>query len=191
LYKVRGVQQSGELNGHGDVESEDGEVVVDVVKHAVGGVDLRVELTNHTCEQNHGNTSDQEDVENNLREAPKSSSGKGSTRQVDHEHNQDNHELTSEKVTIEVVSLMAKRSAFVGKRVRFFVQFLVDWGKTDHGGLASLHHGEPDDGKPHDKESEPGVDVRCERGVTGEDKTANNYNGEDKKTCRIEILDHG
>ena len=45
--KVGAVQETGELDEHGNPESEDGEPVVDVVKHAVRGVDLRVELTDH------------------------------------------------------------------------------------------------------------------------------------------------
>ena len=48
------MQEAGPFNEHGNIKREEREVVVNVVKHAVRGIHLRSELTNHACVQNHG-----------------------------------------------------------------------------------------------------------------------------------------
>jgi hypothetical protein len=47
------VHDTGEFNAHGSVEGEEGEVVVDEVKHAVGSVDLSSELSELASEDDH------------------------------------------------------------------------------------------------------------------------------------------
>jgi hypothetical protein len=64
------MQETRELNDHGNVEGKEAKVVVAVVQHAVASIDLGVELTDHACKENHGNTSNEEDVGDPSREAP-------------------------------------------------------------------------------------------------------------------------
>ena len=117
LDKVRGVDKTGELNDHADNNSEVVGPGVEVVKHAVRGVDLRVELSAHGGEENHGKTGSQEGVEDSLRKAPELGIGNRSSRDVDGEHNEDNHKLTSEKVSVEGVAVCGHGSGLVGDGV--------------------------------------------------------------------------
>jgi hypothetical protein len=45
VEQVAGVEETRKFNRKGNIDSEGSKVVVDVVKHAVGGVHLRVELS--------------------------------------------------------------------------------------------------------------------------------------------------
>ena len=64
-------------------------VVVDVVEHAVvRGVDLRVELTNHSREKDHGESRTQEHVGEPVKKSPKFGIRYGAARNVDGEDNQ-------------------------------------------------------------------------------------------------------
>ena len=146
--EVRDVHDAGGLDGHGDVEGEDGEVVVDVVKHAVGGVDLGGELADHASQEDHGETSDEEDLGDPGGEAPEFGAGDGSTGHVDKEDDEDDHELTAHEVAVEVVATVGNGRALVRELVGLGVNVILDGGKTDQGGLSALNHGEPDEERP-------------------------------------------
>ena len=142
------MHDAGGLDGHGDVEGEDGEVVVDVVKHAVGGVDLGGELADHASQEDHGKTSDEEDLGDPGGEAPEGGAGDGSTGHVDEEDDEDDHELTAHEVAVEVVATVGNGRALVRELVGLGVNVILDGGKTDQGGLSALNHGEPDEERP-------------------------------------------
>ena len=141
--EVADVHDTGEFDDQGNVEGEGHEVGVDVVKHTVRGVTLGGELSDVDVGQNHSNTRSQEDGGKPVRKAKNfSPSDRGSTK-TDGEVDEDNHELTSHEVTVEVVSLVSKRTDAVGDRVRILVQFAVNWWKTNHGALSSFNHRHP------------------------------------------------
>ena len=113
-------------------------VVVCVVEHAVRGVDLRVELTNHSREKDHGESRTQEHVGEPVRKSPKFGIRNGAARNVNGEDNHNNHELTTQEVAIKVLALMGDRTGLLGKRVADFVQFSFDRRQTNQGSLALL-----------------------------------------------------
>ena len=189
LNKVGGVNQSGEFDDHGDAECEVVGPVVEVVKHTVRGVDLRVQLTDHGGEEDHGQTTSEEDVDKSFRESPKGGVGGGSTGDVDGENDEDNHELTTHQVTVQSVTGVGQGAAFVGGLVRFTVQFAVDGSQTNKGGLATFDDGQPKACNPQTDESQDGVDIRGELGLTSEDQPHNGGDGEDQGTCRDDVLD--
>ena len=189
LDNVREMHQTRELDSHGKTQGEVGKVVVTVVKHTNGSVHLRVQLTNHTCEENHGETGDKEDINNNLWHAPESSVSDWSSAQVDGENNEDDHELTSHQVTVEVVSGVAEQGVLVSNWVRLLVQFAVNWGKTDERSLGSFDHRQPNDGNPHHNEGNSWVNILGKSGLSGEDQTSNDNTGEDQQNSRVDILD--
>mmetsp|Transcript_18701 Transcript_18701/g.44964 ORF Transcript_18701/g.44964 Transcript_18701/m.44964 type:complete len:318 (-) Transcript_18701:553-1506(-) len=67
LDQVRRVHDTRELDSEAGVECEDGEVVVHVVNHHVGGVHLSGELTKDAGEHNHGKTNVKEDKLDTIR----------------------------------------------------------------------------------------------------------------------------
>lgn len=85
-----------------------------MLKQANGSIDLGVELTNHTGEEDHGETGDKEDINDDLWHAPERGVGDWSSAQVDGENNEYNHKLTSDEVTVEVVSLVADHGVIGG-----------------------------------------------------------------------------
>jgi hypothetical protein len=89
---------TGLFNNKGNPQCECHEVVVDVVKHAVRGIDLRHELSNHDILQNHSNTRLQEDLNNDFRHVEDSCTSKGGSTQRDAEVDEDDHELTSHEL---------------------------------------------------------------------------------------------
>jgi hypothetical protein len=85
---------------------------------------------------------------------------------------------------------VAERADLVGDGVRVLVEFTVNRRKTDHRGLSSLNHGEPDDGNPKHAEGKRSVDIRRELGLIGEDQGRNNDDREDEKDRRVDVLKH-
>jgi hypothetical protein len=154
------MQKTGELNGHGNVKSKESKVVVNVIKHTQRCIDLRVELTNHTSEENHGKSNSEEDINHPLRKSPKLGTFNGSSRDVDTEYDENNHKLTSEKVTVKIVSLVGDGSTLVGKRVGVLVKFFVDGGESNERPLPTLNHGKPDDGDPDQSVGSSRVSIR-------------------------------
>ena len=148
LDEIGRVHDAREFDAHGSVEGEEGEVVVDEVDHAVGGIDLGVELAENAGEDDHAQSNVQEDELDTVRHTEHIDFGvKGLAALVDNEDDHEHHELTSHEVTVEVVALEAQGAVLVGDRVAVLVQRGVDGGETDEGRLLSLDHGEPGDGQ--------------------------------------------
>ena len=187
--EVRGVHDTGDLDGHGNVQSEEGEVVVDVVKHAVRGVDLGGELTDHASQKNHGETSDEEDLGDPGGKAPKLGTGDGSTGKVDKENNEDNHELTAHEVTVKVVALVGDAGALVRELVGLGVNVVLDGGKTDEGGLSTLNHREPDEERPQHNEGGGRVGLLGQTGLVGELEASHQNDRKDQKSGRVDALE--
>ena len=185
LNDVGSVKETGEFNHHGNVESEDSKVVVDKVKHHVSGVDLSSELTNHGTHQNHGDSRVQKDLGNKRRESKDRSSGKRSTRVVDDEDKQHNHELTTHEVTIKVVTLVGDLGALVSDGVGIFVEININRRKTDQRTLSTFHHSEPNHGYPNGDKCSSWVEIGGDTSLSTEDETHDNRNGEDQETCRV------
>ena len=108
-----------------------------VIKHVMATDDLGVELTNHACEENHGNTRHEEDVDDPVGKAPKTNGmtvvSVGSSAKFDNENNQDDHKLATEKVSIEVIALIDELGASVCHRVALLVKFGIDGSEADEG----------------------------------------------------------
>jgi len=66
----------------------------------------------------------------------------------------------------------------VGDGVRFLVEISLDWCETHQRGLASLHHGEPDQENPQGEKGHRGMIVVGKRRLTREDQTVDKGNGE-------------
>ena len=143
---------------------------------------LRGELSDGDDSQNHGNTRSKEDVLHPAGEVEDFSAGERGTAQVDCKVDEDNHELTSHEVTVQVVSLVSKGADLVGGRVRFLVKFTVNRGKTDHGALPSFNHGHPDDTGPHHDDGKGGVNIGGDLGAFLELQGSDNHDGEDDET---------
>jgi hypothetical protein len=182
--KVGGVHDSGNLNTGGDSVGEGHEVGVDVVKHHVGSIALRSELSDDNILQNHSNTRSEEDGSDPVRKSENIGSRKRSSAKSDGEVDEDNHELTSHEVSVEVVSLVSPSGDLVGDRVRFTVKFAVDWRKTNHGALSSLNHGHPDDKRPHDNSGGGRVNIAGKLCVTGTDQRQNDDDRKGNKEKR-------
>ena len=179
--EVGSVHDTGDLNESGNPVGESHEVVVDVIKHHVGSVTLGSQLSDNNVLQNHGNTRSEEDGSDPVRKSEDLSSGERSSAKSDGEVDEDNHELTSHEVSVEVVSLVSPSGDLVGDRVGFAVKLTVNWRKTDHGALSSFDHRHPDDQRPHDDGSSGRVNIASELGVSGSDQRQNNSDGEDQK----------
>jgi hypothetical protein len=183
------MQQAGEFDRIRDPEREDREVVVDVVEHAERSSDLRVELTNHAREKDHGKPGTQEHIRKDVRKAPKFGIRNGATRDVNSEDHHNNHELTAQEVPIKVVTLVGNFTALVSGWMGVLEQLSVDGSQTDQGSLTSLHHREPYHRDPKSTEGKARVNISSERGLVGEDQTHNEGDREDKGACRDDILD--
>mmetsp|Transcript_15562 Transcript_15562/g.35631 ORF Transcript_15562/g.35631 Transcript_15562/m.35631 type:complete len:538 (+) Transcript_15562:176-1789(+) len=188
LDQVGSMQETRSFNSHGNPDSESSKVIVQVVKHAVGSIDLGVQLTNHAGEQNHGQT--------RLEEAIGQRSGKvqdigirnGGTRHVDDKDQGQDHELTSHKVAIQVVTLVSSLADLVGNGVGFTVEFTVNRGKTNHGGLGTFHHGQPEQSTPKCHSSKGRVDVFRQVGLFINDQSMDHNEGEDQEAARHDHL---
>jgi len=100
--------------------------------------DHGVELTDHACEENHGNTRHEEDVDDPVGKAPKTngmigSIAVGSSAKIDNENNQDDHKLATEKISVEIIALIDELGAPVCHRVALLVKFGIDGSEADEG----------------------------------------------------------
>mmetsp|Transcript_1924 Transcript_1924/g.2773 ORF Transcript_1924/g.2773 Transcript_1924/m.2773 type:complete len:174 (-) Transcript_1924:291-812(-) len=172
------MKKSGELNGHGDPKGEKGKVVIGVVKHTKRGIDLRGQLSNVTGEKDHGKSSLKEDSLKPCWETPDLGTSNGTSRDIDAEHNEYHHELTSEEVSVEVISLIGDLGTLVCLGVGVGVKFRIDGDESDKGSLSSLHHGEPDDGCPKKTVGGSWVGILRKVGLLGSDHSHNDGNGE-------------
>jgi hypothetical protein len=117
-----------------------------VIKHAMTTVDLRIKLTDHTGEENHGQTGTKEDVSQPVGQSPKGLVMGCCTSHFNSVDNQNNHELTPQKVAIEVVTFMDEGSTLERVWMGVPVEIIIDWPETDNSSLASFHHCQPSDG---------------------------------------------
>ena len=191
LDKVDAVEKTGELNSQRDVGSEEHEVVVDEVKHAVGSVDLSSQLTNHDSSQNNSNTVAKKDVSTPGRKTKDGSTLDGGNRQVEDGNDKNDEVLTSNNETLHVVSLVDKGGVLQGAWVGLSVESLVDRLKTDESSLSSFHHGEPDDEEPEDEESSSRVEahVSSSGSLLAEKGSVDNEKGEHQEARGVKVLE--
>jgi len=187
--KVGSVHDTSDLDTGSNPVSENHEVVVDVVKHHVGSVTLGSQLSDNNVLQDHSNTRSEEDGRNPVRKSKNLSSRKRGSADSDGEVDEDNHELTSHEVSVEVVSLVSPSGDLVGDRVGFLVKFAVDWRKSDHRALSSLNHGHPGDKRPHDNGSSSRVDITSDLGVSSGNQSQDDSDGKDEKEQRKDNSD--
>jgi len=185
------MHQPGELDGHACVERDDILPVVDVVKHTEGGIDLRVELSDHAREQDHGDTRNEEDGCNPFRKVPEFGAGNRTSREVHHEDNEDYKKLTAHEVAVEVVAFVDQGGDLVGLRVGVLVQFPVNGGESDNRGLSSFHDGQPEDDQPKNDEGNGGVGGYGERGLGGKDQSHDERDRKNQKDRRVGALEGG
>ena len=142
------MHDTGELNDHRRVESEEGEVVVDEVDHRVSRNDLRPKLTKAASEDDHTKSNVKEDELDPVGHAKHIYLRiEWLTALVNDEDNHEYHELPSHEVPIEVVTLECNGSTLVGDGVTVLVKFWVDGWKTNERCLRTLDHGKPCDGQ--------------------------------------------
>jgi len=143
------VHDSRELDDHGGVEGEQGEVVVDGVDHAVRGVDLGRELSKDAREDDHSEPGhveeDRLDARGEAEDVGVGVHGRGAL--VDDEDDEEDHELAAHQVAVEVVALEGDGGVLVGHGVAVLVEFGVDGRKADEGRLLPLDHGQPEHGE--------------------------------------------
>lgn len=161
-----------------------------VIKHAMASVNLRVELTDHVGEEDHGDSGGQEQASHPARESPKGSTVDGFSSHVVAEDDQDNHELTTEKVAIEVVTLVGEGGTHVGVLVGILVEVERNWCQTDDGSLASFHHGQPEGTDDEDNKGNSGVRFCGKSGLVREDRTHDEGSAEDEEETGVHVLNH-
>mmetsp|Transcript_8280 Transcript_8280/g.24476 ORF Transcript_8280/g.24476 Transcript_8280/m.24476 type:complete len:499 (-) Transcript_8280:39-1535(-) len=179
--QVGSVHDTGNFDSGSNPISEGHEMGVDVVKHHVGCVTLRSQLSNNNVLQNHGNTGSEEDGRDPVGKSEDLGSRERGSAKTDGEVDEDNHELTSHEVSVKVVSLVSPSGDLVGDGVGFTVEFTVDRRKTDHGALSSFNHRHPDDKGPHDNSSSDRMNVTGELSVSGSNQRQDNDDGEHQK----------
>ena len=183
------MQQARKFDAHGDIAGEEREVVIDIVEHATRGVHLRVELTSHGRHQDHGDSRSKENIQDDLGETENCSALEWSTALVDDEDNGQHHELTSDEVTIEVVSGMAENGALVSLGMGTNVELSVNRWQSDDSTLSPFDHVEPSECGDHQDEGESRVNIMGELGIPVEDKSDHDDNREDEQSHRIDAFD--
>jgi hypothetical protein len=90
------------------------------------GVHLGLKLTNVTCEEDqHGKTSSKENVDDPIRKASESGSFNWTSGHVHAENDDGNLELTSQKVTVEVISAVLVKFLVHGGKIAFLHLLLL------------------------------------------------------------------
>ena len=115
--------------------------------------------------------------------------GRGAPDIIRDEDKQYNHELTTHEVTIKVVTLVGDLGTHVRLWVGIFVKIDINRRKTDYRTLSTFHHCEPKHGSPNEDKCKGWVDIAGDTGLSTEDETHNNRNGEDQETRRVEVLE--
>merc|ERR1719203_1714366 len=182
LDEVGGVHDAAELHEHADVEREEGEVLVDVVDHAVAREDLGGQLAQDAGEDDHAQANVQEhelDAVGHAEHVALRVGGPGGL--VDGEHDHEDHELPAHQVAVQVVALEGDGRVLVGDGVAVLVEVRVHGGKADEGGLLALDHGKPEHGQDADDQRHPLVGLAGDLRVTGEDEGADEDDGEDEE----------
>ena len=164
--------------------------VLTVVKHAMATIYFRVELSDHAGEKDHGQTRHQEHVGQPAGESPKLSVFDRSSGTFDDKDNQDNHELTSQDVTVKVVALVDDGRASVRPLVRVLEKVFVNGSQTDNGALSSFHHGQPRNGSKENEHGHHRMHVMGAFRLLGVDETENDGEAKDEEDRRVDILEH-
>mmetsp|Transcript_10997 Transcript_10997/g.23061 ORF Transcript_10997/g.23061 Transcript_10997/m.23061 type:complete len:136 (-) Transcript_10997:383-790(-) len=129
------------FDGHGGVEGEQGEVVVNEINHAMGGVHLSGKLSEYAREDDHSQSNIEENQLHSVGQAENIHFGiERVSALVNDEDDQENHELTAHQVAVQVVPPESKRGVLVRDRVGVFVEIRVDWWESDERSLLSLDH---------------------------------------------------
>ena len=102
------MEDARELEGHAHVKGPQGEVVVDVVKHAVGGDDLGGDLAKLDRKKNHGKASSKEEGVGPPGEPRELNAVDGGTAELNGKDDEDDEELTAHEVAVEVVALVCE-----------------------------------------------------------------------------------
>ena len=90
------MHDTGELNNHGNVQREEGEVVIDEVNHVVGSIHLCSKLSQNTCEDDHTKSEIEEDCLDAFGQSKDVLVRvEWSSTLVDNENDEQYHELTS------------------------------------------------------------------------------------------------
>ena len=89
------------------------------------GVHLGLKLTNVTCEDQHGKTRSKENVDDPIRKASESGSFNWTSGHVHAENDDGNLELTSQKVTVEVISAVLVKFLVHGGKIAFLHLLLL------------------------------------------------------------------
>jgi hypothetical protein len=182
------MQKSGKFDEESNPQSEETEIGVNVVKHTERSINLSIQLSNHTSEEDHSKSIFEEDVHDPVREPPEISI-LGSSRDIYGKNNEDNHKLTSEKVAVEVISLMTKLGTFVSDGVGILVKLGVDGCKSDEGSLSSLNHGKPEDSNPDSNVCNGRVCILGKSGHLLCNKSHDTDDGEDQGDRRVDLLE--
>jgi len=178
LDQVGGVHDTNEFNNHGNVYGENSEVVVHVVNHHMGGVDLGGELTNRARQSDGGETNIEEDELDHIGKSEHINLRvKWRAALVDDEHDQEHHELASHQITVQIISLEYERGILVSDGVAIFVEIRIDWGETDHRSLRTFDHGKPADSEDTHDESNPWIGFLGNASVTREHEGRNDDDG--------------
>jgi hypothetical protein len=178
LDNVRCMDHATEFDAHAATEREVVDVVIEVVKHAVTSVDLRVQLSNHGGDENHVDTNAQKDGKDPLGKIPKCGSFDSTSGLVNSKDDKDDHELTTKKVAIKSITSVSDDGALVRNGVTFLVEFSVNRRQTNQSGLSSFNDTQPKNCKPQQAKCEGGVDLSRQGGLAGEDQTQDESNGE-------------
>lgn len=114
----------------------------------------------------------------------------GSSGTFDDKDNQDNHELTSEDVTVEVVTLVNNRRAPMRPLVRVLEKVFVDRSQTDDSALSSFDHGQPSNGSKENEHGKYRVHVVRSFRLLRVEETENDRDAKDKEDRRVYVLEH-
>ena len=179
------------VNRNESIDFKWNQVKLTVVKHAVAAVDFGVELTDHAGEENHTKSGDQEHAQQPIGESPKLGVFNGRSGTLNDKDNQDNHELTSKDVAIEVVALVHETGAAVRPLVGILEEVFVNRSQTDNGSLSSFDHGQPCHGTKQDDHGKHRVHAMSRPfRLFSVDETQNDDDTEHQEDGRVDVLEH-
>jgi len=105
------------------------------------------------------------------------------------EHNKDNHELTSKKVSVEVVSGVGDLSTLVSNRVTLLVECSLDRGQADQRGLSSFDDRQPGNCHNQQHSCKGRMNILGHVGLFRHNQATNQGAGKKNGDRRIDILD--
>ena len=129
--KVDRVKKSGDLDTKCEESRSVHKHVVDEVEHAHGSIDLGGELTNHNDKEDEGNTVGDENVTDGAVKVEHAATFNSTSDDRNHEHNQDDVELTPDNISLQIVTLVREDGVLVSPRVTLRVQRFVNRLETN------------------------------------------------------------